>query len=441
MEQVLKFKNITALKLSRFFIYAFIFVLPFQIDVIIFARPIFESGNFNPFTSFFIYLGDIFLLLALITWGIAIFRNEYKEKISYGNSVIGILLILFLVMGEVSVIFAEERLLSFLIVLRFFELILLYFIMVNRVVKLNTVINIFIATVSLQAIFAIIQYLLQGSIGLPFLGEVNIGPDIYGIAKINLENTVFIRPYGTLPHANILSGFLLAGIFFSFHKIRQKEHLGYPLIFLNSAALVLTYSRSAFLALLIAFFVYISIRESRIALKYILFVAAIFIFFVVVFNLEGLFLNRILFEDISSFNERILFFNISKAMLIAFPLGVGLGNYTLLMSDFTNMKLDPWLYQPVHNIYMLITNEIGIIGLVVFILLLISLGIGLFYKMKKSQKSEKDLGAILITILVGFSVIGLFDHYLVSLYHGQVLLFLLIAFSGSYLLSNSKSEL
>ncbi|MBU1445948.1 hypothetical protein KKD70_01655, partial [Patescibacteria group bacterium] len=59
----------------------------------------------------------------------------------------------------------------------------------------------------------------------------------------------------------------------------------------------------------------------------------------------------------------------------------------------------------------------------------------IFILMKKATEVMKDLGVILISILVATFVIGLFDHYLFSLYHGQVLIFLLFGFYGKYIIS------
>jgi O-antigen ligase len=104
------------------------------------------------------------------------------------------------------------------------------------------------------------------------------------------------------------------------------------------------------------------------------------------------------------------------------------------MADFTSTKLAPWDFQPVHNIYMLIANEMGLAATVVFMLLFVVLAVLLFIKMKKSLRADKLVGAILLSLLAGVFVIGLFDHYLISLYHGQVLLFMVFAIFGKYLL-------
>ena len=70
-----------------------------------------------------------------------------------------------------------------------------------------------------------------------------------GIAKIDLDGTKIMRAYGTLAHPNILAGYLVTALIFTFHRIRKKEYIAYPVFVLLLSALVLTFSRSAILAL------------------------------------------------------------------------------------------------------------------------------------------------------------------------------------------------
>jgi hypothetical protein len=44
---------------------------------------------------------------------------------------------------------------------------------------------------------------------------------------------------------------------------------------------------------------------------------------------------------------------------------------------------------------------------------------------------------LLIAALVGIFVVGLFDHYIFSLYHGLGLLFLVFGISGKYMLKET----
>ena len=56
--------------------------------------------------------------------------------------------------------------------------------------------------------------------------------------------------------------------------------------------------------------------------------------------------------------------------------------------------------------------------------------------MKKRQKNH-DIGLYLLAILVALGVIGLFDHYLISLYQGQILLFVIIGLAGRYIMQEN----
>mgnify|MGYP006295295687 CR=1 FL=1 len=158
-------------------------------------------------------------------------------------------------------------------------------------------------------------------------------------------------------------------------------------------------------------------------------------FFAVLFNFEQTIISRLLFTDIQSFTERVQYFNISKQIFYTYPFGTGLGNFTILMPDFAAFKLDPWLYQPVHNIYMLLLNEIGIFGVISFLGLFFMSGVFIFSSMKKTQSGKKELGAVLLSLLAAVFVLGLFDHYPVSLHQGLMLLFLVFAISGRYITS------
>jgi len=441
--QVLKkikqgFKSLTFLKISRFLFCAFVFLIPFQVDVVVYTSPIYEGGNFNPYTSIFYYLADIVFLLSLVSWGIAILSGEFKQKFTYGRWFVFLLLLLFVLACQVSVIFAEDSWLSLMLSVRFIELVIVYLYMVNDVVKLDTVINVFIASVSFQAAIAIMQYINQGSIGLHLFGEPVITPETPGIAKMDIDGTRIIRSYGTFQHSNILAGYLLTGIFLTFYRVRQKEHLAYPILILLLAALVLTFSRSAFLALFVAGLVFISIKDMKFSLKYVFLILSLFIFFVVIFNLEETIFSRLLFTDSGSFDERVFYFSIAKKMMYLQPFGIGLGNFTLAMPDFTGVKLAPWDFQPVHNIYMLLINEVGIVGFVVFATLLALITVYLFAHQNKFKSEKPDAGVFILTALVALAVVGLFDHYLISLYQGQLLLFLVFGLSGGYLMTKTR---
>ena len=101
-------------------------------------------------------------------------------------------------------------------------------------------------------------------------------------------------------------------------------------------------------------------------------------------------------------------------------LGVGIGNFTDVMQEYSQDKLMPWEFQPVHNIYMLILNEQGILSLFLYLFL--------FYYIASYLLAKKtDFNLILISIGFSFLIIGFFDHYFISLYQGQLLLFIYLS--------------
>lgn len=69
---------------------------------------------------------------------------------------------------------------------------------------------------------------------------------------------------------------------------------------------------------------------------------------------------------------RILYNNIAINIIKKHPtIGIGHGNFTLEMKNFSPVNLQFWQFQPAHNIYLLITSELGIIGLIIFLFFLV----------------------------------------------------------------------
>jgi hypothetical protein len=83
------------------------------------------------------------------------------------------------------------------------------------------------------------------------------------------------------------------------------------------------------------------------------------------------------------------------------------------MQEFSSLKLQPWQFQPVHNIYLLLLNELGLLSL--FLFKEIERGF------KKLQTDPWKLG-----LATAFAVVGLWDHYLLSLYQGIMLLAIIV---------------
>lgn len=166
--------------------------------------------------------------------------------------------------------------------------------------------------------------------------------------------------------------------------------------------------------------------------------------------------NQLFFKTLE---ERLIYINVSRGTILQNPLlGIGNGNFVAFMD--TNVPrgtiLAPWQYQPVHNVFLLIWSELGLIGVVVFSWWLWKLiqacapkcstwntfdvfencnenvPCGTFSEQILNKNAYIRHNAKIVRILkgalLGLIFIMLFDHYLWDIQQGQILLWLM---SGS----------
>lgn len=123
-----------------------------------------------------------------------------------------------------------------------------------------------------------------------------------------------------------------------------------------------------------------------------------------------------------SFWRRIELAQAAWAMFKSSPiLGIGLGNFTpRLPQFFIVQKLFFW--QPVHNIFLLLLAETGVIGVWCMVY-------GVWYVLKKLWWEEKWSLALALTAIIAT---GLLDHYWLTLQQTQLLFCLIIGLSLRY---------
>jgi O-antigen ligase len=103
-------------------------------------------------------------------------------------------------------------------------------------------------------------------------------------------------------------------------------------------------------------------------------------------------------------------------------LGIGFGNFVWETRQMLDL-LSSWIHQPVHNLYLLIANETGLLGLVVFLVFIWRL-LRQFNGQFRSWAPNK-LGIQLLTFIVfAFLFIALFDHFFWTLQQGQLVFWL-----------------
>lgn len=215
------------------FFYGFLLTSMLLVRKVLAEYPL--AGAFNEYTGIYLYLSDIFLLLGLLSWGISILKNKNDDLSRYRLSWNALkplfyALAVFLGWALVSVAWAERPEIGYFKFLKLFEMVLLGLFLgfhPSQNVPRGTsdgasakhgnnfrwnILRIIIFLGVLNSLIGIGQFLLQHSVGLFWLRESLIGPDIPGVAKIIIGGQKYIRIYGLFPHPNILAGFLLLSI-------------------------------------------------------------------------------------------------------------------------------------------------------------------------------------------------------------------------------------
>lgn len=368
------------------------------------------------------YFTDVLLIVIFLFW---LYRLQYKNKISFGSlfskthKITSIVLFLFALSLIISTWQAAWPMLSLYATARLLACVFFGFYTAAFLVKKENIKMagfFFTGGVFFQSMLAIAQYLNQGSIGGAFylLGERTFSGSTPGIANAVIAGEVVLRPYATFSHPNVLAGYLLIGMLVISGTMllvsRNQKRFFFAVLFLGTIALAFTLSRVAIF--LWACFVLIWLYRRMVKAKRFLFVG----FFVAVSILW-----RFLFDRFFGFNlqeeavtTRIDLAVNAFAMFFSSPLvGVGLLHFLVYLPTYQATH-SFWLLQPVHNIFLLIAAETGLIGLFVFAYLLA-------HAFLRRAKHTVDTFPFPQVALFFLLVIGLFDHYLLTIQQGRLL--------------------
>lgn len=441
------FHNGVFLTLSRVFLKVLLVVFPFQIHWLIYRNGFF-NGGFDPFSSVFFGLSDLLIFGAAVCWGMALIFDRGKNVLMIwknknwlkGNNLTLLLFVLLVIAGLVTMIFSPDQTLSFLLSLRLLEIFILFLLLSNQVLTFAEISKYLLIGGGFQAVLAIGQYVFQGSLGFGWLGESKLGQNVLNTAKVQIGDTTIIRPYGTLSHANLLGGYLffLTGVVLL--KLREKFWLYLPLLIVILLALILSFSRSAWLGLAAALIGLVSLTNLKINWKYLgVCLASLFVLLLIVDG-RGVWVERVMSLGGESLSERVELYELSFRMIAEQWWGSGLGSFVLRIPSLIADNWGSWLYQPVHNVFILVMVELGIVGAILFVGLWLSNFADLMSKFKITDKQKKWQTQLWFSWGIGLLVMGLFDHYLVTLLPGLIMMAIYFATNKNLLEGEEASN-
>lgn len=424
MELINKKSRNFLFNIEQILFYVFVFSIPFQLRKILFIF----SDKFVEWNTVFLYFTDLVVFGMIALWIIRLI--EQKRRVFKGSD---FFLLGFLFFSLVSLFFSQNHLLSLYFFIKTVEGILLFLYTKHNseIFKLKTIAKTIISSGLVQAVLAIVQFLNQSSLGLKHFEAGIYNRYLPGVATFFVNGVKTVRAYGTLPHPNILAVFLLVSIFCLYYlwltENRKKSQKIFFIFFsfiyfFLTLALTLTFSRSVILIFLAIslFLFFVKFTDSLVRRR----VLGIFVLFLLVIVLNMFFFWPEIYARFFEASPkeqavvlRIYYNDIALDIIKQNPLlGIGIGNFVWFLYQNFQFK-ETWLYQPVHNLFLLIASEIGILGLIIFILFLVRV---IFCKIK-TLGIKKAAGNPFLLLFLSFLVLGLIDHYFWTIQQSRLL--------------------
>jgi O-antigen ligase len=355
------------------------------------------------FLSPALYLQDLLIFFLLIFSMKRVFKFIVGEK----KRLIGLGLYALVVFLNLS--FSPTPLIAVFSWLRLTELLFLgWFVSQNTKRVFSLLRRILPITLTGEFFLGLIQVLKQGSLGGPLwlLGERTFTIFTPGVARGAWRGEVFLRPYGTFSHPNSLAGFVLVALILLLGKGVSTKREKIALV-LGFGLLLLAFSRAAWLAAFVLGTIFL-LRQLKTGFKkrlpYLLIGLAL--------PLLTYFFSQTTIDSTSfSIRQELAEFALSEIRKNPI-VGLGAGQFIISLSQ--NRPVWQWLYwlQPVHNIFLLVASETGLLGLIMFLILI-------FLAIRRSLLAANYW---LLTALLAILLTGLFDHYWLTLIQNQLFL-------------------
>lgn len=400
----------------------FIFTIPIQLGKHFWPEFSFVNGIRVDYLSPILYVSDVLIALLFIVS----FLRLKKQLFSFFSSP---LFLMFLLVFIAGLFFAKSPNALGFGILKFVEVSFLGFYIAKNVKKdIKTPLFFVLVLGSLvEVIILFLQFFSQHSLGGPFyfLGERTFTSSTIGIATFRFSDTLLLRPYGTFPHPNVLAFYLFFVLTLLLFVWKVKAKVVFALkvvvLLLLSLGIIFTFSRIIILLTFCTFLIWFF--KKKIKNKRLWLIPG---FILLILLADALFPRY----ASSIVKDSLLRFDLIKISILTFlknPLfGVGLNNF-YYHEILYQKTIIPTLLQPVHNIYLLWLVQTGILGLIPAGLFLRKTIREVFIKLR-NKKQDILFSQAIIILLASSAVIGLFDHYLLTLQQGQILLATIFGF-------------
>lgn len=364
-----------------------------------------------------IYLIDIILLIILLIWlsNVRIKKNINNKFILY----IFLLNILFITNIYVS----GNRYISIIYWLNIIKLLLLILYVAKNKISVNDITKPLSLAIIGTLIIATLQFIKGGTLGGLFylIGERNFNINTPGIALVKIFNYWYIRPYASFPHPNAMAGFALVSAILLKASLNKSKLI--KTAFVSAIMLIIiSFSKTAYIIGLVLIIININKLNK---IKLFIYKNMVYMFLIIAFIV--LILSTFVLQSGMSLpkniQERAELSVIAGNLWAENPItGIGANNFIINIPNESRElshivgKSTYRFFQPVHNLFLLVTVETGILGLVGFVYLL-KICLANIIKNKHNY---------LMQILFVVLLTGAMDHYWITLLQTNMLLAIIV---------------
>lgn len=431
-------KKVTSLALWA--VLALCVLLPLQTHYVFSEETL--QGTSWPWTDIKLYAVDIVIIAVVI---ITTFRSH---KLFVRTRRFFQVMIVFWFMLLLANLLNQAPLHSWVSLLRIAEGIALAWVICATLLPMSKIIASFTGGMFVVGVFGLWQFAAQHIGGSSLFGIAEQKPWIAGVSIVASTFSRFLRSYGSFPHPNIFAGYLaLAVIFILFLALQRSDFLqarqvvsakdffsrnGWTIIFsVLMTALIFTFSRNGWLAVGVGTLLLLIVSLQQNKKNYfrtwvqvgvvgcILLVAFGQLFLPLAF---GRFTLEDPHEQVSIEDRQRATGDFVYIFKHNWLTGVGLNRFTGEILDKIDPNRDWWETQPVHNIYLLVAVEASVFSGLVFLLVFVGLIIQGLRVLQRHTGSFPSAG-LAVTVVVMLFLLGMFDHYLITLAPGIFLLF------------------
>jgi O-antigen ligase len=408
-------------RVHRILFFIFVFFLPVNLGKHFDFVWSYVNGRLVDYLVPTVYATDLILVLILFFWVLSLTTSASS---GYRNKLVLLLNrrgIHFLLLFVISLFFSSVVAANINIAIFLYIKIILYiglFFYTATVFSLDgdlgKIAKIFSVSVILLSFLAIAQWEKQSSVfnNYLFFGEQPYSYSTYGVVKENFLGLTKIPPYATFRHPNVFAGFLITGI--AITAALLPHWLALVAIILGVLSLFYTFSFSAWLVLLVSSLYLIFVRPTRYRKAVTALFAGSVVLFVVVMSFLPLYGLPESIAGHPSVYRRVGLIEQTWDVVKASPLyGVGLGNFYYHSRDFM-------FQQPVHNLFLMMLSETGVISFILFSLFLL-------LSFKTAFKFP-----LFLLLLGQMLLLSSFDHYFYTIHQTQMLFWLVLGILYAY---------